>query len=607
MNKRIILFLVFVFNTFLLSAQALISTMTDPKIVSPIENIVRKDKNIKAGFQFTDDYREDLELFAAINPADSNNIVVSWMSIDPAANASNPLLFKMQYSIDGGTTWQASNINFMPHNLNSHRVISGGGDPVFAFDKNGKIHYTWLYLVANVINTDSIFLDLVLLYAYSDDKGATWTRPENDTIAWGVFDYKLGEGITAVDSGRPPDKQWMSVNPQTNDLIISTTEFYDANAITDIWGVRRIPADSSGVVKEHILVPPDTLFATTQGTIVFDKNATLHAVYPAYTDTSKILAPEGVVAYESLFYQYSLDNGQTWSDTSVVASVYVNNMTSAMQENHTSAKSYNRLYPAATIAVDTSGGAYDGRIYVVWNSNDTNFFSNVNIYLSYSDDTGKTWSSPMMVNSDGAGDYKAHHRPGITVTPNGTVVLCWYDTRNAVIPDVYDTDFYIGVSTDGGNSFSELKVNDVAFDFNDISHSFGVGEYYQIAATNSKIFVFWSEFGETGSDLEIYLAKISTDLTSKVIEYQPVNSDVSLDIYPNPVDDILNIKLDAKKQGNANILIYSIDGKLLKKYKKGYFSGCNKIPISVENFTAGQYVLLIYTDSGRFQKSFIVK
>ena len=42
--------------------------------------------------QFTDDDLSDIELFAAINPTDSNNIVISWMNMDPT-NSSMPLLF----------------------------------------------------------------------------------------------------------------------------------------------------------------------------------------------------------------------------------------------------------------------------------------------------------------------------------------------------------------------------------------------------------------------------------------------------------------------------------------------------------------------------------
>lgn len=60
--------------------------------------------------------------------------------------------------------------------------------------------------------------------------------------------------------------------------------------------------------------------------------------------------------------------------TKLISPIYVNNMTSTMQQNHTNSKAYEHLYPSSYIAVDASKGEYNGRIYSIWNSNDTHFF-----------------------------------------------------------------------------------------------------------------------------------------------------------------------------------------------------------------------------------------
>lgn len=597
--------LIFISNNVL--SQNLVSKLIEKKTVIPkttIERIVTKKIREQ---QFTNDTREDLELFAAVNPTDKNNIIASWMSINASATATYPLLFKMKYTTNGGDTWQESDIDFMPHNISQqNRAIGGGGDPVIAFDKNGRAHFSWLYLVANVVSMEEIYMDLVLHYAYSDDKGATWTRPENDTIAWGVFDYELNVGITAVDSGYPPDKQWMAVNPTNNDLFISTTEFYHADSITDIWGIRRKPADSLFYVSEQKLIPPSDLFATTQGAICFDDNGVLHAVYPAYRDTSKILANEDEIATEFLYYQNSFDNGKNWSDTVAISNVFVNNMSAALQENNTNTKAYNRLYASPYITVDTSGGEFDGRIYVIWNSNDTNYFSNVNVHLSYSDDNGQTWAEPIMVNSDLPDDYKFHHRPSINVTPNGKVIANWYDTRNAEIPNVYDTDFFVGISFDGGNSFIQKNINDTLFNFNEINSDFYVGEYSEIAVTNSFIYVFWSHLTDQDQDLEIYYAKVSADSSlTGIEEYGPLTANMSVNLFPNPVKNLLKVDIKTQNQQIIDFKIYSVNGKLLKNLSENCTKGQNKIAIDVSDLKSSTYILILKTENGTFYRKFL--
>lgn len=612
--KQIIIATIFLISSFFSFSQNAVSLLIEKKVVIPTSTLKQIGAKTSSLQQFTNDNREDLELYSAINPTNSDNIITSWMSIDPSGSATNPLLFKMMYTLDGGISWQNSDIDFMPHNLSQTRRIGGGGDPVIAFDNNGLAHFSWLYLVANVVSMDEIYMDLVLYYAYSADSGATWVRPITDTIAWGVFDYELGVGITAVDSGYPPDKQWMAVNPLNNDLLISTTEFYHADSITNIWGIRRKPADSLDFITDHKLVPPSNLFASTQGAICFDKNGLLHAIYPAYKDTLNILVDDDQVATEYLFYQNSSDNGLTWSDTTVISEVYVNNMGSALQNNNTNTKAYNRLFASSYIAVDTSGGDFDGRIYAIWNSNDTNFFSNVNVYLSYSDDNGQTWSNPIKVNTDEPADYKFHHRPSITVTPDGKVVASWYDTRNGSIPDVYNTDYFVGISYDGGETFLQRNVNDTLFNFNDIEHAFYVGEYYQLSASNDFINVFWSELNDEGSDLEIYYAKLLTDsvlsvdsnvYTTFLHEIRPLTSEINVIIYPNPVQNMLNINVNAENNGDLNFEIYTINGQLLKTINQNYLKGENNFQIDVSQFNPAQYILVSRTKYGRFHKIFI--
>ncbi len=547
-----------------LHAQNNVLKFTDGKIILPNQQINLKPdaKNSKAVQQFTDNDYEDVEVYAAVNPTDSNNIIVSWMWLDPSGHSSPVLIFRMYNTFDGGLTWnQIDDTQFLPHNITTTHVVTGGGDPVIVFDKNGRAHFTWLYAMLRYYNLDSLYVELILHYAYSDDGGTTWIRPQNDTIAWGSFRYIWGQGISSIDSMYPPDKEWATINRTNNDLIVSSTEFWNLDSLQKLWGVRIKPANAD-TFSQRILVPPDTFLVCTHGSLTADDLGNIYAFYPFYPDTARPI--------ERLAVQKSEDGGYTWNDPVFIADANVENFTAAGQVNNTNTKAYERLTTNFYAAADTvAASPYHGRLYAVWNANDTNYFSNVNIYFSYSDDQGQTWSQPIRVNSDPLDDYKFHHRPTITVAPDGKVIIAWYDTRNAQPPYVYNTDYYIAISNDGGQTFREIKISDTLFNYNEINSGFGVGEYNQITATKNRIFIFWGALDQSKHDVEIYFATYPPLPTG--LQYRPINNyDVQLS--PNPFHNTINLRINAPGSSKANIKIFSINGKLLFSKKLKFHS-----------------------------------
>jgi subtilisin-like proprotein convertase family protein len=130
--------------------------------------------------------------------------------------------------------------------------------------------------------------------------------------------------------------------------------------------------------------------------------------------------------------------------------------------------------PGTEIASDNTLGAYSpyqGRLYVTYVNrltNTANPADNTDIYLSYSDNGGITWSLPQVVNddvatSDGFSEGqvnnpapfagRAQFMPSIDVDPiTGTLVLSWFDTRNDASRARVAT--YMTTSIDGGQTFS---------------------------------------------------------------------------------------------------------------------------------------------------------
>ncbi len=584
--------LLFLFLVFWLNLQSQVAVkFFDNKLISTEGKISALEKDTNGSVQqFSDDNFQDIETFVAVNPTDANNIIVSWIWLDPQGQNHPVVRFKMFYTLDGGNTWNETNYeNFLPADISSTHVITGGGDPVIVFDNNGVAYFSWIYAMLRFYTMDSMYVEFILHYAYSDDGGATWIRPQNDTIEWGRFRYSLSKGIEYIDSMYPPDKQWMVINPLTNDLIVSYTAFWDLDSLNRLWGIKIKPADAD-TFGQRILVPPDTFLVCTHGSITADKQGNIYAFYPFYPDTSK--------AIERLALQKSQDGGFTWSQPVFISDVSVENFTAAGQTNSTNTKAYDRLTTNFYAAVDTSESRYSGRIYAVWNGGDTNYFSKIDVYFSYSDDGGQTWHTNIL-NSDPPRDYGLHHRPTITVNPDGKVIVAWYDNRNAQIPYVYNTDYYLAISNDGGQTFEQYKISDTVFDYNAINSSFYVGEYNQVAANKDFVYLFWGALEPSKHDVEIYYAKCDIN-NPLLVEFKPLNTSLNFEPYPNPFENTLNLKVFARVKQSVYYQLFTQDGKSVKKGNFVVSPETASVEIQAEDLPAGVYILVLNTREGNF-------
>ena len=123
-----------------------------------------------------------------------------------------------------------------------------------------------------------------------------------------------------------------------------------------------------------------------------------------------------------------------------------------------------RVNSFPSMAVDISGGTYNGYIYVVWANigvPGVNTGSDIDVYMIRSTNNGDSWSSPIRVNQDPSGQGKEHFLAWITCDPtNGYLAVIYYDDRN-VLPAECET--YVSLSVDGGTTWEDIKVSDVAF------------------------------------------------------------------------------------------------------------------------------------------------
>jgi BNR/Asp-box repeat len=132
------------------------------------------------------------------------------------------------------------------------------------------------------------------------------------------------------------------------------------------------------------------------------------------------------------------------------------------------------VVPMPFMAVDNSGGAHNGRIYVTYPDKDP-VAADWNVYVRYSDDQGTTWSAETKLNDDAGGAYQFF--PSIQVAGNGTVGIAFYDTRDDNALD-HKTNRYWTFSTDGGVTWAaNQKVSSMQSDESGAGDPNDYGDY----------------------------------------------------------------------------------------------------------------------------------
>ena len=149
------------------------------------------------------------------------------------------------------------------------------------------------------------------------------------------------------------------------------------------------------------------------------------------------------------------------------------------------------------VDVDKSGGPRNGWVYVVAPEKNFSGGDAADIFLWRSTNQGTTWSAPIRVNQDAA-NGKLQYHAAINVDAMGGINVVYHDCRSSNNNDSVDT--YVNRSVDGGNTWTEIKVNDAKFRPASISGTATgyQGDYIGITSGNNKIFPFWAD-RRTGS------------------------------------------------------------------------------------------------------------
>lgn len=149
-----------------------------------------------------------------------------------------------------------------------------------------------------------------------------------------------------------------------------------------------------------------------------------------------------------------------------------------------------------TLGLDTSRGSFRGNVYVAWAD-----FRNgdADILFSRSTDGGQTWSDPIRINGDVAGNGRHQFFPWMSVDPNGTIHIVFYDNRRG---DGSLLNLFYAQSTDGGTSFgANEQVTDRSFDPNIQFKGGFIGDYNGVTATEDTVHPLWTDTRDGNQDV----------------------------------------------------------------------------------------------------------
>ena len=143
------------------------------------------------------------------------------------------------------------------------------------------------------------------------------------------------------------------------------------------------------------------------------------------------------------------------------------------------------------LVVDNSNSRHTGRLYLVWGDENN---GDANVLISYSDDAGANWSTPKPVHNDLVGKGKSQYLPNVALDQTtGHIAVTYYDRRSSE-HNVF-SDVYVSVSTDGGEHFTDYRMNNL------ISSHAGEnvfsGDYIDIDFYNGKLSAIWAGYNET--------------------------------------------------------------------------------------------------------------
>lgn len=370
------------------------------------------------------------------------------------------------YSTNGGGSWGGVDLPLPPAKGNG---IDFGSDPTLAFDTQGNVFYG--YIVVFFGNGSGVN-GSEMAVAKSTDGGKTYPSVT-------YFSFENGSN-------------------HFNDKPMITTDTNAASSFRDnvyiAWDAA-VGGSIGGGVRVATSSDHGASFSVTRADDPSGPGRAIGAS-PSVGPNGELYVAWNDYVANTIVFNSSYDGGLSWGIPVTISRKTLPFDLGIPAESFRGAL----VYPS--LDVDRSNGPHRGRVYCSWM--DLTPANVTDIFISYSDNNGMTWSTPAHVPDQFASKVDRFNH-WMSVDPvTGEVNVAFYDTRNDTTGFRYQTDYYLARSKDGGVSFSgaDIRVSTVSSNEHDCNGIFpcdGInygnqqGDYEGLVSFNGVSYPIWTD------------------------------------------------------------------------------------------------------------------
>ena len=356
------------------------------------------------------------ETYITLNPASTKSL----------AAGSNEIFrdsMRGYFSSDGGSNWGGVDLP-LPPPLQGTNDARFGSDPSLAFDSRGNLFYSYIVVFfggGNGIDGTEMAV------ARSTDGGKSYPQMTQFAFQSGGNHFNDKPMITADTNITSPFRDHVYVA-------------WDAASGGSATAGGIHVARSADLGASFTLARVDNPSGPGQGIGAVPFVGPNGEAYVAWNDYKNNL----------IAFNRSFDGGVTWDTQRTISTK------TAAFDVGLPAERFRRalVYPACD--ADRSNGPNRGRLYCSWM--DLTPAGVTDIFVSFSDDRGTTWSPPQPATDQFTQPVDRFNQGLAVDAVTGDVNLSFYDTRNDTTGFRYMTDTYFTQSVDGGVTFRSPNV-----------------------------------------------------------------------------------------------------------------------------------------------------
>ena len=265
-------------------------------------------------------------------------------------------------------------------------------------------------------------------------------------------------------------------------------------------------------------------------------------------------------------------------------------------------KAGNHSFPS--IAVDITGGARNGYVYVTWCDGRN---GDADVFFMRSTDQGSSWSSPVRVNNDPVNNGKCQAWPWIAVNDFGLISILFYDTRNTPADSIVEA--WLAFSSDGGSTFSNEVLSSQQSPTDQPNQDVRFGDYIGIDFWGNRIVPVWTDERASGHNQEIYTAVIDITTGIKPVAEQFPDAFKLEQNYPNPFNPVTKITYELPVSNFVKLVIYDILGReIAVLVNEKQLAGKYSVTWDAANYPSGVYFYKLITgDFTQTKKMMLLK